>query len=94
VVVTAVGDLPRVIGPIPGPGTGHPDGEVAGRVVPPQQPGALARAITELLDDPKEIQKIGAVAQRRARSQYSAGGWMDRLAALYDELLNGKPRRL
>ena len=46
------------------------DGET-GRLVPPQDPAALAAAVRELLADPARRRAFGRAGVRRARSRYS-----------------------
>jgi glycosyltransferase involved in cell wall biosynthesis len=53
-----------------------------GTLVPAHDPGSLARAIRELLDDPPRRARYGAVARRRAAARY---GW-DRVAAATAEV--------
>jgi len=62
------------------------DGET-GLVVSPRDPGALASAITRLLDDEELRFAMGARAAIRAREEFSAGIMVDRILALYAELL-------
>jgi len=70
VVSTDVGDAAEIIG-----GTG--------RVVPPQDYRALARAVLELLGLPQgERQALGAAARRRVEENFS----LDRMAAAYARL--------
>jgi glycogen(starch) synthase len=53
------------------------DGGCAGRLVPPRNPGALARAVLELLTNPEERIALGRAARERVATVY--GG--DRLGA-------------
>ena len=63
----------------------------AARTVPPEDPGALAAALTELLADPAERSRLAAGALGAARDRYS---W-DRIgrdtAALYERVLGADP---
>ncbi|MFP4029828.1 MAG: glycosyltransferase [Candidatus Brocadiia bacterium] len=58
IVATAVSDLPQIL-----------DG--CGKVVPPQDPEALAGALNELLKAPSEAQNIGRAARRKCVFRYS-----------------------
>jgi glycosyltransferase involved in cell wall biosynthesis len=75
VVASAVDSLPELVR----------DG-VEGRLVPPEDPQALARVTAELLSDPAALRRMGAAARARA----GAFG-LDRMAAgyarIYDEIL-------
>jgi glycosyltransferase involved in cell wall biosynthesis len=58
------------------------DGET-GVLVAPDDPGALARGITQALDRPE----LGELGLARARSEFSVGRMTDRTAALYASIL-------
>ena len=62
------------------------DGET-GLVVPSCDPDALASAIGRLLDDEELRQSMGARAAIRAQEEFSAAVMIDRVLALYAELL-------
>lgn len=68
VVATAVGQVRQVI-----------DSDSVGRIVPPEDPAALAGAIKELLRDASLRQRVGAAAQNRIAAEFSA----DRMTADY-----------
>jgi glycosyltransferase involved in cell wall biosynthesis len=74
-VLSAVGGFPEIAA------------EGAARTVPPEDPGALAAALRELLDDPAARDRLAAGALEAARGRYS---W-DRIGrdttALYERLL-------
>jgi glycosyltransferase involved in cell wall biosynthesis len=59
----------------------------AARLVPPEDPGALAEALRELLDDPAARERIAAAAAREAATTYSWDRIGERTQALYRELL-------
>ena len=61
IVATAVGDVPYLI----------EDG-VTGRLVPPGDPAALARAIDHVLGQPDRALSLGASAADRVRTRFSA----------------------
>lgn len=71
-VSTAVGGIPEVVA----------DGET-GLLVPFGDAGALARAVESLLRDPARRAAMGAAAQRRAQSRFSAELIVPQYEALY-----------
>lgn len=77
IVATSVGDVPQVV---------TPD---TGLIVPPQQPAALAAALNTLLADPARRTTLGRAARARVTQEYSAEVWLDRLAEVYREVVNG-----
>jgi glycosyltransferase involved in cell wall biosynthesis len=62
------------------------DGEV-GLVVPPRDPDALAAALTRLIDDPDLRKRLGTAARRRVVNHFSTEKRIDKLEALYREVL-------
>lgn len=74
VVATRVGGIPGVV----------VDGET-GRLVPPENPGALAAAVTELLLNPGLRHRMGEAGRRRAE-QFSLRVMESRLLDLYRSL--------
>lgn len=77
-VATSVGGNPEVLA----------DG-AAGRLVPPNDPIALADTLAELLANPEERRRLGAEGQRRAEERYSLTAMVDAYESLYDRLMNG-----
>lgn len=80
VVVTGVGDVPRVV----------VDG--TGVVLLPRQPAALAAAMRSLLEDPIRRQALGAAAQAHVARHFGIDAWFDQILALYREVLEGRPQ--
>ena len=85
-VGTAVGDTATMIGP-------------AGRVVPPRDPDALARAWLDVLDlNPGERRRLGLAARERVRSLYDLTAVTRRYESLYARLVSSqrddRPTRL
>lgn len=78
VVATRVGGIPAVV----------VDGE-SGRLVPPDDPRALAAAVSELLQDPGLRARMGEAGRRRA-GEFSLAVMESRLVALYRDLCAGK----
>jgi glycosyltransferase involved in cell wall biosynthesis len=76
IVATDVGGLPELVRP----------GET-GALVPPRDPRALADAAEALLDDPEQRRELGERARALRRAEYSLEVWVERMEALYDELL-------
>lgn len=75
VVASAVGGLTEAV----------EDG-VTGVLVPPEEPAALAAAVTDLLREPGRARALGRAARRRALSEFSATRYVDRWDDFYDEL--------
>jgi glycosyltransferase involved in cell wall biosynthesis len=76
VVTTAVGGTPEVIR----------DGET-GRLVPPADPQALARAVLDSLADPVRARALARAGQALIQAHYTLDTTMARTTALYRELL-------
>lgn len=72
VVVTDIGGLREMV-----------EDSVTGRVVPPGDPGALARAILALLDDPAASAAMGAHAREVVRTRYSLAALADAYERVY-----------
>ena len=58
----------------------------AARLVPPEDPAALAEAVRDLLADPEERSRLGEAAGRAAREAYSWDAVAERTLALYRQL--------
>jgi glycosyltransferase involved in cell wall biosynthesis len=80
VVATAVSSIPEIVA----------DGKT-GLLVPPDDPRALADAVSALLDDPARAIAMGAAGRASARSEFSVARMAERTAAAYTEAL--RPRR-
>jgi sugar transferase (PEP-CTERM/EpsH1 system associated) len=78
VVATAVGGTPEAV----------VDGET-GLLVPPRDPGGLARAIARLLRDPELRRKMGQAGRRRVEQHFSVERMVYQTERLYEELLSG-----
>ncbi len=81
VVTTTGGALPEVVGR---------NGETA-LLVPPDDPGALASAITGLLCDPAARARLGAAGRERVLRRFTWGVTAEGTAACYKALLAGGP---
>jgi len=62
---------------------------VDGFLVPPKDPEALAVRILQLLGDPDLRTKIGVKARRKVEANFDIREMTDRMARIYQELLNG-----
>ena len=62
------------------------DGEV-GLLVPPRDPDAIASALTRLVGDPDLRTQLGAAARRRVVQHFSTEKRIDKLEALYRQIL-------
>ncbi len=67
---------------------GFPEVAAAGaaRLVPPEDPTALAATLSELIDDPAARAKLAAAAERAASGPYSWDAIARQTLALYEEL--------
>lgn len=74
VVATRVGGVPDVIGD-------------AGRLVPPEDPGALAAAIRQALTDRDASASLAERARLRVAREHGLAPWVARHAELYDSLV-------
>jgi glycosyltransferase involved in cell wall biosynthesis len=63
---------------------------VTGRVVPPQQPEALAAAIQELARQPELCQKMGQAGQVRARQEFGLVQMVEKVLGVYTAVLQQK----
>ena len=59
-----------------------------GLVVPPRDAGALAQAINQVLADPVQRRNLAAAAQARAQAEFDLSLMVDRVFAVYGEVLN------
>ena len=60
---------------------------VTGRVVPPQDPAALAAALRELVDDPGKRRAIGQAGRLRVETEFTQALMTQRVMAVYESLL-------
>ena len=61
-----------------------------GLTVPPLDPGALAAAINQLLDNPALRASYGQAGRLRARQEFSLGAMTSRVTALYEAVLDNR----
>lgn len=81
VVASAVSSIPEIVVQ-----------DETGLLVPPDDPDALAEALSALLDDPARGAALGEAGEARARSQFSVARMADRTAAVYEEALASSRR--
>ena len=74
VVATTLGGMPELVR----------DG-VEGRLVPPDDPAALARALRELAEDPEGASRMGARSRERFTAEFTGEVHLAGLGAVYDE---------
>ena len=77
VVASGHGGLPEII-----------SDQVSGRLIPPGDPGALARVTAALLDDPAQRQRLGAAARADVRQRFAPERLLDGVQALYARVLD------
>jgi glycosyltransferase involved in cell wall biosynthesis len=78
IVATAVGGVPELI-----------RGGQEGLLVLPEDSVALAEAIQRLLGDPQLADRLGNQAKARAKREFSADRAAQKMAAFYEEMLEG-----
>ncbi|MFN2468560.1 MAG: glycosyltransferase family 4 protein [Gaiellaceae bacterium] len=81
VVATAVSSVPEIVA----------DGET-GVLVPPEDPAALAQAVSGLLDDPARASRYGRAGYERARASFSVDRMARRTAELYERACDNPSR--
>jgi glycosyltransferase involved in cell wall biosynthesis len=60
--------------------------QVTGRLVPPQDPAALAQAILDLLSDPERAKALAEAAKARMMSRFRLGRMIDETLGVYREI--------
>jgi glycosyltransferase involved in cell wall biosynthesis len=80
VLATEVGGLPEIV-----------DDRVGG-LVPPRDPGGLARGVVRLLRDPHLVEK-GRLARKRVVTHWSNARLVDRHLEIYEDLIAGREVR-
>jgi len=59
-----------------------------GLLVPPDEPAALAEAVSSVLDDPDRAEKLGRAGLDRARTEFSVARMAERTLAVYERVLS------
>ena len=75
--------LPVVASGVGGVASAVEDG-VSGRLVPPGDVGALARAVAEVLDAPRTRAAMSAAARRRAVARFDAAAMAEKMEQLLE----------
>jgi glycosyltransferase involved in cell wall biosynthesis len=83
VIANAAGALPEVVGT---------DG-VAGRLVPPRDPRAMASAILDVLSDPERTQAMGRAARQRIEHVFQWSDAAEGLVRVFEETVRAAHRR-
>jgi glycosyltransferase involved in cell wall biosynthesis len=77
VIASDIGGVPEIVGP------------ECGRLVAPEDAGALSRALAELASDPALRKRMGEAGRLRARALFSPDTCRRRMEEIYDEVLGG-----
>lgn len=80
IVATRVNEVPEILSEDPA------SGDAAGRLVPPEDPAAMAEAFSALAADAGARQALGARAAREAAVKHSLHAAIEAYQGLYDEL--------
>jgi hypothetical protein len=78
IVASAVGGIPEML-----------EHDRSGVLVAPDDPGALAAAVGELLEAPQRARALGAAAHERLRTRFSLAGFAAEMFAAFDEAAGG-----
>lgn len=78
VVASRVGGIPDVV-----------DDGVTGVLVPPRDPGALARALQRLVDDPEAARAMGRAGRARYERQFTMERVAREVEQVYEEVARG-----
>lgn len=72
------------------PGSGVPTVNSSGINIPVKDPRALANAIDRLINNPKEIEKLGRIARINFKNKFSRRLMSDRFLCLYKRIIENK----
>lgn len=86
IVEAMAASLPVVATNVGGNAEAVTDG-VSGLIVPPEDPAALAAAITRLLSDPGEAREMGAAGKRLASAKFTTDAMMHQITLAYASVL-------
>lgn len=81
VISTPVGSITEIV-----------SDEETGLIVPPRDTDALRAALARLSADPMLCQRLGNAAAARARERFAEGLMLDRMEAIFRQVLNEAPR--
>ena len=82
--------LPIVASDVGGIGEAVIGGE-SGLLIPPGDERVLARALIDLLDDPRRAARLGERALSRVCREFTREKMINRLSDLYEETVSGRP---
>lgn len=88
IIEAMAASLPVVATNVGGNAEAVEDG-VSGRIVPPEDVGALAGAILELLSDSLRAREMGEAGRRRVEKKFTIDAMMDQVTRVYADLLRG-----
>jgi glycosyltransferase involved in cell wall biosynthesis len=80
IVASAVGGIPEII-------TGP---ELGVLIPPPPSPSSVADAVGRLLEHPERRQALASAGHDAYQRRFTAGPWVHRTRALYDQILVGR----
>ena len=86
IVEAMAASLPVVATNVGGNAEAVTDG-VSGLIVPPEDPAALAAAITRLLSDPGEAREMGAAGKKLASEKFTTDAMMHQITLAYASVL-------
>jgi glycosyltransferase involved in cell wall biosynthesis len=86
IVEAMAASLPVVATNVGGNAEAVTDG-VSGLIVPPEDPAALAAAITRLLSDPGEAREMGAAGKKLASAKFTTDAMMHQITLAYASVL-------
>jgi glycosyltransferase involved in cell wall biosynthesis len=92
IVEAMAASLPVVATNVGGNAEAVMDG-VSGLIVPPEDPTALAAAITRLLADPSKAQEMGAAGKKLASEKFTTDAMMHQITLAYASVLRRTPSR-
>ncbi|MFG2293800.1 glycosyltransferase family 4 protein [Streptomyces sp. NPDC048603] len=82
---------PVLVSDVSGARESLPPGQGRLCLVPPEQPAALAEALSGLLAEPRLLDELGRQAQQHARTEFDVRRTTDEVTGLYQELLGREP---
>lgn len=92
IVEAMAASLPVVATNVGGNAEAVTDG-VSGLIVPPEDPTALAAAITRLLSEPSKAQQMGAAGKKLASEKFTTDAMMHQITLAYASVLRRTPSR-
>jgi glycosyltransferase involved in cell wall biosynthesis len=92
IVEAMAASLPVVATNVGGNAEAVTDG-VSGLIVPPEDPTALAAAITRLLSEPGKAQEMGAAGKKLASEKFTTDAMMHQITLAYASVLRRTPSR-